>query len=1139
MIKKLTVFFSLFLTINYAYAVGTTIAVAVIGAGFAATAVGIAINFAISYVISQILAPNFGPQRQQQAQDPGVRIQLAPDTTSTVPVVYGQAFLGARFVDACLTIDNNVMYYVLAISCISDEGQVTYDTTKMYYGDRLITFSPSDPEQVIALTDSAGNLDQKITGNLSIHLYTSTTDGIITSVNTLGGLMPWEVMGSGSNLTPSQQWNSTNRNMNGLAFAIVKLTYNQDAGTTQLQPITFNINHTLNGTGLAKPGDVWYDYMSNTIYGASVENQYLDLNSAIEANTYSDQVITFFDYDGDIASQPRYRINGVIDASAGCLDNVDQILIACDSWMQYNATNGKWAIFVNRASSTAYEFNDSNIIGEIIVGSVDIAQMPNQIQGKFPDKTNRDQYNYVNLNVPQNLLYPNEPVNKININYELVNDSVQALYLANRVLEQAREDLLVTINTTYDGIQVDAGDVVSITNTAYGWNNKLFRAMQIREKVDETGLTAELQLVEYNAQVYDNFDITQYTPVGNSGLVSANYFSSLGLPAIVNAQQSVAFPSFGVQITIPNTGRVTFINLYYTTSAVPSNTDWRLLNTQELANSEPYTNGSNVIFSNVSLPTGVYYFAYKVGNNVAQSNISLSTPPFNWVPNPSTVAVAGTFIPTFTPAVLTIPYDTAPDFFGITAELYGTLASGSADFVAAQNDSDLSFINNTWRIGGSSTTGYGDIVENGINIPNPTDGGNFAFFPQPTSMSSNPATLTVPVRYKNTNGVVTQASSASIQYNFLYTGAAGPEGTKHATAFLYQWSTIQPSSPTGNATFIWATGTTSAYVGGNNWSVGIPPNPGTPLLKLWVASKGVSAPGPDLTTVVDFTTGVAVYAFSENGATGQPGTAGATGVQSATPTIFQWSLSVPASPSQPATYTWANGNFDNVPSGWFRTPGTAPNVGFTLWGATVNLLASASQTTSSFNWINSVVTARGYSGVNGATGPAGATGPTGPTGAIGATGLTGLSNRIAYAITIAANMSSVPATLNTTGINSLPPNGTWDPNATWVVSPPTLSAGQSLYQTDGIYNFATNIITWTAPYLSSLKVGSLSAITTNTGALTVTGNFSSANGNFTVDASGNVTIRNATTGGRLVITNTKIQVFDANNALRVLIGQLN
>jgi hypothetical protein len=60
-----------------------------------------------------------------------------------------------------------------------------------------------------------------------------------------------------------------------------------------------------------------------------------------------------------------------------------------------------------------------------------------------------------------------------------------------------------------------------------------------------------------------------------------------------------------------------------------------------------------------------------------------------------------------------------------------------------------------------------------------------------------------------------------------------------------------------------------------------------------------------------------------------------------------------------------------------------------------------------------------------------------------------------------------------------------------VATPPTLTAGEALFQSDGIYNPGTTQTTWNVPYLSNLKVGSLSAITANTGNLTVSGTIQS------------------------------------------------
>tara|TARA_R110000868_G_scaffold259210_3_gene516929 strand:+ start:63 stop:1742 length:1680 start_codon:yes stop_codon:yes gene_type:complete len=125
---------------------------------------------------------------------------------------------------------------------------------------------------------------------------------------------------------------------------------------------------------------------------------------------------------------------------------------------------------------------------------------------------------------------------------------------------------------------------------------------------------------------------------------------------------------------------------------------------------------------------------------------------------------------TFSPSTLQVPYTNAPVFTGVIPRLYGTNAYGAVDFVASQTDSDAAFVNNTWRIGNSSTTGYGDIVQTNITIANPSDGGSFAQWPVPTAMTANTATLAVPVRYRDNAGTIRQAALSTIQFVFSYGG---------------------------------------------------------------------------------------------------------------------------------------------------------------------------------------------------------------------------------------------------------------------------------------------------------------------------------------------------------------------------------
>ena len=598
------------------------------------TAATFAVNFALSLIVTRIFAEN--PETQQ---DMGVRQQVPPSAVNAIPVVYGTAYMGGTFVDAVLTTDQKTMYYVLAISSISPNGQFTFDTTDMYFGDRKITFGTgADSTKVVSLTDEAGNVNTKISGNLYINLYTSTAGGTITSAN--GASAPSTVMG-GSDIAVGQRWTGT-RQMNGLGFAIVKLIYNRDADTTQLSPITFKVSHTLNSTGVAKAGDVWYDYMTNAIYGGAVDAAFVNSTSATALNAYGDQNITFTNSSGAPSTQPRYRINGVLDAGQSVLSNVDRIMSACDSWMTYNAALGQWSVVINKAESTSYAFNDNNIIGEIRVSATDITSSINQVEARFPFKDNRDQAAFVNIETPSGLLYPNEPVNKYSITYDLVNDSVQANYLANRLLEQAREDLIVGFSTTYYGIQVDAGDVVSVTNSDYGWNAKLFRVMKVNEaSLPDGSLGAKLEMSEYNAQVYDDQDITQFTPVPNSGLPSVSYFSPLAAPTVTGFP-SATIPYINVQVFIPTTGRVTFGNLFWTTSATPTSGDWKLVTSASTTDGQPVTNGTYYTFANITLNTGTYYFAYNVGNDVTSSVLSPISAALVWNP----VAGAGPTGPT-------------------------------------------------------------------------------------------------------------------------------------------------------------------------------------------------------------------------------------------------------------------------------------------------------------------------------------------------------------------------------------------------------------------------------------------------------------------------------------------------------------
>jgi len=593
-----------------------------------------AASFAVTFVISSLVARAFSPgdSGANVGVDSGVRQQNPPAPTNNIPIVYGDAYLGGTFVDAVLTIDQKTMYYVLAISSLSGSptSSFVFDRTKFYYSDRIITFDSVDQTKVVSLTDGAGNVDTKISGQLFIYLYTSSYAGVITGINT--AVLTSTLMG-GADINAAQRWPASNRQMNGLAFAIVVLNYSRDAQTTQMQPITFKVGQYLDGVSASYPGAVWFDYMTSTVYGGGMDVNLVDAASGAALDAYAQQTITFTNSSGAPSTQPRYKVNGVIDTGQNVLPNIDRIMLACDSWNQYNAATGKWAVVINKATASTFAFDDNNVIGEIKTSLLDLTNSVNEIEAQFPSKLNRDQRDVVYLETPVGLLYANEPINKYSCNFDLVNDSVQATYLANRILEQAREDLIVTINAAYPAIQVDAGDVVTLTNVAYGWNAKLFRVMKVSEiSLPDGNLGATLDLSEYNAQVYDDLAITQYSPSPNSNLVSPSYFSAVAAPTVSASRPAATIPSFDISVVTPSVGRTTTLQLYYSTLPAPTASQWTLLDTYESPASTSLTAGSTFTFLNEMLPAGTYYFGAVALNDIGQSLISGASAALVWAP---------------------------------------------------------------------------------------------------------------------------------------------------------------------------------------------------------------------------------------------------------------------------------------------------------------------------------------------------------------------------------------------------------------------------------------------------------------------------------------------------------------------------
>lgn len=235
-----------------------------IGANIARTALT---GFALNQLTQSINQEN--QTNTETAVDPGVRLQVDPSPDHYLPVVYGTAWLGGIVTDAQLTNGGKSMYYCLALCEKTGNTQLglgpesTFEFGDIYWDDMRLIFDQYGVS-VVSAVDRAGNVCEKVGGNIWIYLYRGNSEMPITprayaySFNT-----------PAYNLMPG--W-TANHLMMDTVFAIVRIDYDASKDIKGLGDLRFQVINSM-----SDPGDCLYDYMTNTRYGAGIPDSEINL----------------------------------------------------------------------------------------------------------------------------------------------------------------------------------------------------------------------------------------------------------------------------------------------------------------------------------------------------------------------------------------------------------------------------------------------------------------------------------------------------------------------------------------------------------------------------------------------------------------------------------------------------------------------------------------------------------------------------------------------------------------------------------------------------------------------------------------------------------------------------------------------
>lgn len=627
-------------------AVFTAIAAAVVSAiGITGTAA--TIFTAIGATVLSVGASRLLMKRQMAKANSGgsggARIQLPPATENKLPVVYGSAYIGGSVTDAKISSDNKTMWYCVAMAEVTDTGGYTFDTSNIYYNGLKVQFGSNGVVTGLINNTTPATIDTKMSGQINIYLFQNgaTSPGQNTTQTAQ------QVM-QDSQIPAGQRWTATDL-MTDCAFAIIKVQYNAEKGTTSLGGLTARITNSLD-----QPGSVMLDYMQNQRYGCAIPTAQIDTTSLTNLNTYSDYNLLYTDPVLGPRTQKRYRINGPVATGNDCLSNLQMLVDSCDSWLQYSELLGQWRVIINQSYTDyttigdLYLVDDNNLVGGINVAPINLNETFNQLEVAYPNESIRDQTDYQLIHLADYasvVMSPNEALNKLDVDFPVVNTSVQSVYLGVRRLLQSREDLTITLQLDYSGIQVEAGDVIRVKNNVYGWDvlnpdpvdpsityGKLFRVANVaEEKYQDGSLGVRITAFEYNDTVYADHALTAFLPDPNTGLANPNIMDTPEAPRLyLDQYRPSGVNTLEIIGQVPNVGLFTHLDFNYGTNT--NSEDHTFYKRVQNADGSPLT--ANLPGDEILI--GQHYTIKTFGSmnatdwiNIGASAVDLSLAPFS------------------------------------------------------------------------------------------------------------------------------------------------------------------------------------------------------------------------------------------------------------------------------------------------------------------------------------------------------------------------------------------------------------------------------------------------------------------------------------------------------------------------------
>lgn len=412
----------------------------------------------------------------------GIRGNVASGE-ATLPIIYGTAKVGAKLLDTRVdpaSEDNRDLYRVAAFCIGSENGSGVERVNRIWFDERLAVDGPSFQELGASGT---GVQDYWVIGDQTGVPYDRHFDyGLYRGSDA-------QTVDSVLSDTFSDAW-PTDARVRGVCYAPFLLRFSKE----KWQGIP-RVTAEIQGNRVYDPRDgSWkfsdnpalciLDYLTSDRYGygetytqrdGGSKLTRIDEQSFIEAANLYDELVSGPNPDtGEM--ERRFTCNLWLDSGNGLDENLDALLSTCRGTLIDQ--NGRIQLKTRVATDPVdFELDPSNIVGEwrwIRDGSDEV---PNAISARYPSA--EDDYATQEVVWPEHgandfLTSDNDELRMIEAELPGTTDHRRAQEIAQVMLKEAREDVTIEVTCTEEALQLEYGDLVTVTHPTPGWDSKEF-----------------------------------------------------------------------------------------------------------------------------------------------------------------------------------------------------------------------------------------------------------------------------------------------------------------------------------------------------------------------------------------------------------------------------------------------------------------------------------------------------------------------------------------------------------------------------------------------------------------------------------------------------------------------------------------